>query len=126
MERKWLYRLEYKDDTCGLWYNGKGKWCFEDGIGAVPGCLTKDLPMGYDWRYKQDGRDWFSSCSRAEDLLHWYSLEDARNLLENGFVFTRYLATEYVEYESETVFIKETCIEREVIDIFELFEKMEN
>ena len=120
-EPKWLYRLEYKDNTNGLWYNGNGNWCFEKGIGSIEGCKTKTLPMDYDERYKQDGRDWFSSCSKKEDLLHWYSLEDAKKLLENGFVFTRYLATEYHEYDLETVFIKETSIDREVLDIFDLF-----
>lgn len=120
---KWLYRLEYKDGTCGLWYNGEGKWCFEQGIGLVEGCKTKDLPMDHDERYKQDGRDWFSSCSRKKDLMHWYSLEDAKKLIEKGFVFTRYLATEYHEYEQETVFIKDTALVREEIDIFELFGK---
>jgi hypothetical protein len=120
-EPKWLYRLEYKDNTNGLWYNGNGNWCFEKGIGSIEGCKTKNLPMDYDERYKQDGRDWFSSCSKKEDLLHWYSLEDAKKLLENGFVFTRYLATEYHEYDLETVFIKETSIDREVLDIFDLF-----
>ena len=29
---KWLYRLEYHDGTCGLWYDGSGNWCFERGI----------------------------------------------------------------------------------------------
>ena len=101
MKPKWLFRLEYKDDSCGLWYNGSGEWCFEEGIGSLSdSCKTKSLPMDYDKRYKQDGRDWFSSCSNKEDLLHWYSLEDAKMLLANGFVFTRYLATEYHEYEN--------------------------
>ncbi len=121
-EPKWLYRLEFKDNTCGLWYNGNGGWCFEEGIGALDDtCKTKTLPMDYDPRYKADGRDWFSSCSHKEDLMHWYSKEDARRLIENGFVFTRYLATEYTEYPLETVFIKETCLKREVIDFFSLF-----
>jgi len=35
---KWLYRLEYKDGTCGLWYNGEGKWCFEQGLVLCEGC----------------------------------------------------------------------------------------
>lgn len=77
--------------------------------------------MDHDERYKQGGRDWFSSCSNKEDLLHWYSLIDAKELIEKGFVFTRYLATEYHEYEQETVFIKESSLYREEIDIFELF-----
>lgn len=123
MTPKWLYRLEFKDNTCGLWYDGNGKWCFESGIGSIDGCKTKTLPMDYDERYKQDGRNWFSSCSKKEDLLHWYSLEDAKKLISNGFVFTRYLATEYHEYDQQTVFIKETSLYREEIDIFELFKQ---
>jgi len=126
-QAKWLYRLEFKDDSCGLWYNGKGGWCFEDGIGALDDtCKTKTLPMDYDERYKQDGRDWFSSCSNKEDLLHWYSVKDAKTLLENGFVFTRYLATEYHEYDLETVFIKETSLYREEIDFFQLMAEYNN
>lgn len=120
MEAKWLYRLESTDPNNGLWYNDDSKYIF--GIGKLPECKTKDLPMGYDKRYHKDGRDWYSSCSRKEDLMHWYSLKDAVDLIESGFVFTRYLATEYVEYEMETTFIKETCLKREVIDIRDLFE----
>ena len=120
MEAKWLYRLESTDPNNGLWYNDDNKYVF--GIGELPECKTKDLPMGYDERYHKDGRNWHSSCSKKEDLMHWYSLKDAIDLIQSGFVFTRYLATEYVEYEMETTFIKETCLKREVIDIRDLFE----
>ena len=91
------------------------------GTGKLPGCKTKNLPMDYDERYRKDGRAWCSSCSRKEDLLHWYSVEDALALIAHGFVFTRYLATEYVEYPQETTFIKETCLAREEISIKDLF-----
>ena len=103
---KWLYRLESTTPDRGLWYNCNNELVWN--IGEVEGCKTKDLPMGYDERYHKDGRNWFSSCSRK--------------LISNGFVFTRYLATEYVEYEVETCFIKETCLAREEIDITSLFE----
>lgn len=118
-EPKWLYRLESRDPNNGLWYNIKGeKNC---GIGVIKG-KTKNLPMEYDERYHVDGRNWFSSCSDKKDLTHWYSLEDALELIYNhNFVFTKYLATEYIEYEKETVFIKETALERQEIDIKELF-----
>lgn len=118
---KWLYRLESKSKENGLWYNSKNELVW--GIGKLPNCKTKDLPMDYDERYHKDGRKWFSSCSRKEDLMHWYSVQDALDLIANGFVFTRYLATEYVEYELETTFIKETCLAREEISIEELFGK---
>lgn len=116
---KWVFRLESRSPENGLWYNAMGDPAW--GIGALPNCKTKNLPMGYDERYKINGRDWFSSCSDKKDLTHWYSLQDALDLIENGFVFTRYLATEYAEYENETTFIKETCLAREEIDIEELF-----
>ena len=77
--------------------------------------------MGYDERYHKDGRNWFSSCSNRGDLMHWYSVQDALDILERGFVFTRYLATEYVEYPMETTFIKSTSLAREEIDIRALF-----
>lgn len=118
MEPKWLYRLEAIEPNNGLWYDASGNYHW--GIGITEG-MTKYLPMGYDERYKQDGRDWYSSCSNVEDLAHWYSLEDAQLLIKNGFVFTRYLATEYVEYENETVFIKETSLARELLVIKEIW-----
>lgn len=116
---KWLYRLESIAPENGLWYNSHNKMVW--GIGKLPDCKTKDLPMGYDERYHKDGKCWFSSCSKKEDLTHWYSLQDALDLIKNGFVFTRYLAVDYVEYDLETTFLKETALKREVISIEELF-----
>lgn len=120
---KWLYRLESITPENGLWYNSDNEMVW--GIGKLPDCKTKDLPMGYDERYHKDGKCWFSSCSRKEDLTHWYSLEDALKLIENGFVFTKYLAVDYVEYDLETTFLKETALKREVIDIKDLFSGIE-
>lgn len=117
---KWLYRLEATSPENGLWYNQKNELVF--GIGKLPNCKTKELPMGYDERYHKDGRNWFSSCSRKEDLSHWYSLEDALELLKSGFVFTRYLAVDYVEYELETTFLKDTALKREVLNIEDIWE----
>ena len=116
---KWLYRLESKTPENGLWYNLNNNLVW--GIGKIENCLTKDLPMDYDARYHKNGRNWFSSCSKKEDLLHWYSKEEAKTLKEKGFKFYKYLATEYHEYPMETVFIKDTCLDRVEIDIDEFF-----
>lgn len=116
---KWVYRLESVTSDNGLWYSANNEMVW--GIGKLPNCKTKDLPMGYDERYHKDGKCWFSSCSKKEDLTHWYSLEDALELIKNGFVFTRYLVVDYVEYDLETTFLKETALKREVISIEELF-----
>ncbi len=116
---KWLYRLESKTKDNGLWYNSNNELVW--GIGKLPNCKTKDLPMDYDPRYHKDGKNWYSSCSNKEDLMHWYSLQDALDLIDAGFVFTKYLAVDYVEYELETTFLKETALERVEMDIKELF-----
>lgn len=118
MSPKWLYRLEATSPEHGLWYNLDSQLVWD--IGKISNCTTKDLPMGYDERYHQDGKNWFSSCSNKEDLSHWYSLENAKELIANGFVFTRYLAVDYVEYENETVFLKETSLKREVLNVEEI------
>ena len=94
---------------------------FVFGIDNIPDCKTRDLPMGWDERYHKDGRNWVSSCSNLDDILHWVTLDNAIELINNGFVFTRYLATEYVEYDFETPFIKETALAREELDIGKLF-----
>lgn len=112
---KWLFRLESLSPENGLWYNAKGKFCW--GIGKLPDCKTKNLPMNYDERYQKDGRNWYSSCSNKEDLTHWFSFEDAKNLEKQGFVFVKYLATEYYEYPLETPFIKDTALDRQVIAV---------
>ena len=110
---KWLYRLESLNPENGLWYDSNGKLVW--GIGEIPNCETKNLPMGYDERYQKDGRDWFSACSNKDDLTHWFSFENALELERRGFVFVKYLATEYAEYPFETPFIKDTALERKVI-----------
>lgn len=115
MNPKWLYRLEAKDPNNGLWYNSNAELVW--GIGKIKDCKTKHLPMDYDERYHKDGKFWHSSCSNKEDLSHWYSFEDAKELIANGFVFTRYLATEYVEYDFETTFVKSTSLKREELNI---------
>jgi hypothetical protein len=122
MKPKWLYRLESTDKDNGLWYNSKGEFCFEKGIGSLgDSCITKSLPMSYDGRYRQDGKMWFSSCSNQEDLTHWYSRQDAEELVNKGFIFTKYLAVDYVEYDMETVFLKETALERVELDFNDFF-----
>lgn len=116
---KWLYRLESSTADNGLWSDSYGNKV--GGIGKIECCKTKDLPMDYDSRYHINGKNWFSSCSKKEDLMHWYSVADVLNLFKQGFVFTKYLATDYIEYENETVFLKETAIDRCEISIVDLF-----
>lgn len=119
---KWLYRLESLTDTNGLWYNNNDEFVL--GLKDVPNCKTKDLPMEYDERYKQDNKDWHSACEFTEDLTHWFSPENAQWLTNNGFVFTKYLAVDYKHYKNETIFLKETAIRRITISVEEVFPEL--
>lgn len=116
IETLWVYRLESLDPDNGLWYNNKAQNSFKKGMGILSDeCPSKNLPMGYDYRYRQNGKMWFSSCTNIEDLKHWFRAEDAKKLIENGFVFRKYNATEWHEYDFETVFIKETSLSSEEV-----------
>jgi len=118
-EPKWLYRLESTDENQGLWYNSRGEFFLT--LAELENCESWKMPMDYDWRYKQDGKDWFSSCTNTEDLTYWYSVQNAIDLIERGFRFYKYLATDYIEYDKETMFLKETCLDRVTLTVEEVF-----
>lgn len=112
----WLYRFESVDPLGGLWYNDHEEWVFDRGIGLLSNEAAHALPMDYDERYQKDGRSWHSGCPSTAMMRHWFRREDVPVLLDNGFVLYRYLATEYVHYEFETCFIKETSLTRVLLN----------
>lgn len=117
---QWVYRIEALDPAMGLWYNDSGDWVFEEGIGQTDS-PSRDLPMDYDERYQKDGKNWHSAGRNAIAMSHWFSRESAKDLMGKGYQLYRYLATEYIHYEFETCFIKETCLNREVVDYREVW-----
>lgn len=106
----WVYRLESLDPKNGLWYNADGE--FVHGISKVAGCKTAYLPMGYDTRYHSKERNWVSGCLKVEDLAHWFSESDAKQLWALGFRFWMFQAVEYEIYDHEVAFNKETVLQR--------------
>lgn len=121
---KWVYRLESTTDNKGLWYDADGNYIFL--IGELDNCPSRDIPMGYDERYRQGGKSWFSSCSDVAHLTHWFSIDNAKELIDRGFQFYKYLARDYVEYEKETVFLKETVKKRVPLSLEEVFNLKES
>lgn len=73
--------------------------------------------MGYDERYRIDGLNWYSSCTNIDDVFSWFSPDDIKYLCDNGFDLLRYLAVDYVEFDKETVFRKDTALKREKISL---------
>lgn len=115
MRAKWLYRLESRNPNNGLWYDARGRYVF--GVGKMKRYRNKGLPMGYDPRYHVDGKNWVSSTGDKRTFLKWFNPDEIRQLLGMGFWFGRYLARDYIEYGTETVFLKETAIRREELDV---------
>lgn len=120
-EPKWLYRFESVSPFGGLWYNDFNEWVFEKGMGTMKDSPSVALPMDYDPRYQKDGKNWHSSAPNKEMMRNWFREEDVAHMLKNGFVLYSYLATQYIIYEYESCFIKETCITRKILDPYEPF-----
>lgn len=116
---KWVYRLEADNPELGLWYDANGNYI--ELVKEIPGCVSAHLPMGYDERYQKDGRSWFSSTSNLEHMPHWFTRENAEHLIQRGFKFFRYLATEYVEYDVETTFIRDSALAREEMTLEQIY-----
>lgn len=112
-----LYRFEATDPNAGLWYNEFGQYVFErNGLNRVQNHKHLDMPMGYDERYRRGGRNWFSATQLRSDMSYWFNITDVPKMLDLGYRLWQYVATEYVHYEFETTFIKETCIERNILN----------
>lgn len=122
-EPMWLYRFEAIDPLNGLWYNDTGEWVYDSGIGQLDNNPAKSLPMDYDPRYTKDNRIWHSAGKDKTAMQYWFCHEDVEKLIHNGFVLYRYLATEYIHYEHETCFIKETSLTRELLNPYEIFDQ---
>ena len=63
----------------------------------------------------------YANEGKNSAVLRYVRTAINKTLKEKGFKFYKYLATEYHEYPMETVFIKDTCLDRVEIDIDEFF-----
>lgn len=108
-----IYRMEHGITRDGMWYDHKGNY--------VPLIMTltegksKHLPMDLDDRYGYNGRRWVSGCSDLDIFKHWFTLRDAKELVEKGCVLREFECTEYIVEEYQTLFTREGVIsEREM------------
>ena len=109
----WLYRFEHTDPKKGAWYDLNGNYCCTNP-------LLKQIDMPYEPDiYKGVYR---SACKSGKDLAYWIPLEAARQMQNEGYIFTRYLSDDYFERShGEVCFNKKTYLKKEVVSIEEVY-----
>ena len=103
-----------------MWYDNEAN--FNPTIHTLcPNSIAKDFPMGVCEDHRRDGKKWYSAGKSKENMHHWFSKEDAENLVANGFVLFEYTVEEHFEKEHEILFTRESVIKTNVIDIKEIW-----
>jgi hypothetical protein len=121
METRTVYRIEKPEANHGMWYNAKGE--YEPIIDTLcPDGISKDFPMDYDKKHRKDGKVWYSSGKSIENMHQWFSANDAKRLLENGFRLFIYVVSEWQEKEMEYLFTKEGVISVEEITLDKIWD----
>lgn len=115
-----IYRIEHPTDKDGMWYNIKGepkkqihKLC--------PNGVAKDFPMPFNELHKKDGLNWCSAGGSVEQMNHWFSAEDAKNLLDNGYKLYELRVSEIQDLEKEVLFCREHIISTKEIELTEVW-----
>ena len=115
-----IYRIENKVSMHGMWYDNNGNYkpiIFD----LCPNSIAKDFPMDFCLDHKKDGKTWYSSGKSKENMQHWFSKEDAKNLIKNGFKLYEFEVIEWYEKEYEMLFTREGIILQKEIDIEEIW-----
>lgn len=116
MKTKTIYRIENPTTMHGMWYNKAGE--FNPIIHELcPDALAKELPMGYDFRHRKDGKAWYSAGKSIENMNQWFNRKDADDLVANGFVLYEFVVTEWQELEMEVLFTRDGVVRQTEIPI---------
>src|SRR5699024_10274782 len=87
-----------------------------EGIAILQNSSLPSVPMDYDPLYTQDNKQWHSIIFEAKTVRAWFTQDDITQLVNQGITLYCYLATEYIHYEMETCFIKQTCLRKEKLN----------
>lgn len=122
IETKTIYRIEVPEDKNGMWYNKEG--ILQKRIHIIcPNGIAKDFPMPLNLElHRKDGRVWNSAGKSIENMNMWFSPEDARMLMNNGFKLFKFEVNLYNELENEILFCREGIIKHEEIPLKEVWD----
>lgn len=112
-KEKTIYRYENPTTQVGMWYNANGE--FNPFIVNLTDGKAKELPMPYNPLQKKDGKDWYSGVGDLESFVHWFSVQDKKELIEAGYKLYRFVVTEWQELDTEVLFTRESIVEQVVL-----------
>ena len=109
----WVYRFEHSDPTKGAWYNKNGNYCCTHPV-------LKQLDMPYEPDVYQG--IYRSACKNSEDLSYWIPEKVAEEMLEQGYVASKYLTDDYFERNhGEICFNKNNYLKKEIVTLKEIY-----
>lgn len=114
-----IFRIENPDTNNGMWYDGEGN--YSPFIETLSDGKSASLPMGWEARYGQGGRRWFSGCHSVELMRHWFSDQDARELLEAGYGLYKFESDEFIVEEFQVIFTREGIVSTEEISLADIW-----
>lgn len=91
---KQVFRIANLDPNRGLWYSPGGNFTGEI-HNEFSFCRSSALKMPYN---EELASDWRSATGTALELLHWFNLEELKQLEKHNFFVAIYLASEVKEY----------------------------
>lgn len=113
-----IFRIENQETMHGMWYNEKGE--YDPFIFNLTEGISADLPMGYHERYGQDAARWFSGCVDFEQMKHWFSERDIRELDAAGYHLYKFEAKQFQHEEFQTIFTREGIVQQTLLPMDDL------
>jgi len=116
-ETKTIFRIEVPESKSGMWYNKNG--VFQKKIHILcPDGIAKDFPMPLNLElHRKGGEIWNSGGSSVEQMNHWFTSSDAKNLFKKGFKLFQFEVNMYQELENEILFCRKGIITQKDIPL---------
>ena len=115
MNTKIIYRIEIPEEKGGMWYDHEG--VFRKTIHILcPNGIAKDFPMPLNLElHRKNGEVWNSAGDSIEQMNYWFTAEDAKSLMNNGFKLFQFEVTMFQELENEILFCRKGIIQQREI-----------
>lgn len=116
-ETRLIYRIELPEAKNGMWYNKDGVLDKKIHI-LCPNGIAKDFPMPLNLKlHRKDGEVWNSGGKSIENMNQWFTPEDAKSLMNNGFKLFEFEVDMFQELEMETLFCRKGIISQKEIPL---------
>lgn len=114
------YRIEDQTAKHGIWRNFDGTW--NPVFSQLSDDQCKNLPMEDSDLYREGDKKWFSSAPSKETLKHWFSEQDAIELIGLGYkVYEFELSSAKKVTDFEFIFTRDSIINQREIDYREIW-----